>query len=552
MHIGIDFGSSWTKIGYWDKNQQQGLAADIPSLAALDTDQQTLLYGTAAQKDSASIVYPFFKLLLKRNSAYNIAGMSLQEVLNGFFAHLCQEYIPEPAASVTISVPNYFGINARRMLINAARSTMQAPSIHVLPEPVAALLGYNVSAEHSLQGDLLIADMGGGTSDFSLVSVSPANHDIWLETQMQMGNDGFSGREVDLAVLRRLLIPALRQTDAGAFSLEKLMDIRLETNSPLTWLLQQAEQIKIELGCRETTQAICQLTPNISSPSLYINQTQLIMSLQTLFERLQTYIMETLRPQAEALGFYSSGRWNLDGLLLVGGASRTPGLIPLLKRLFPGVKVIVPDDFRYQVVRGLSHWGKFAGERPQVNIIYPFRFYQEVCQNKSISQPLVPLAFDTANLGLDLQGQHLLATVSANSPFNLSSDEGTVHYRLFEVSDETRNPQAGQFMGQELIWDFRAPRSSIPDPLEIYFNTGEYQITAGTNKISEPAALTADGITIDLHESMQRMLGIPFLNPLLKEHLQHMAQKSDDLNLSEQLEATRLRMLVLLQLLKTP
>ena len=79
--------------------------------------------------------------------------------------------------------------------------------VHFFPEPVAAAYNYQRRIDH--RELVLIADFGGGTSDFSIVQLSP-NHAIGADGPGQvMGSDGvgIAGDAFDSKLVRRLVAP---------------------------------------------------------------------------------------------------------------------------------------------------------------------------------------------------------------------------------------------------------------------------------------------------------------------------------------------------------
>jgi hypothetical chaperone protein len=81
--------------------------------------------------------------------------------------------------------------------------------VHFLPEPVAAAYKYQRQLDHD--EIVLIADFGGGTSDFSLVQLHAGpSHDAVIGEQV-LGTDGvgIAGDAFDSKLVRRLVAPAL-------------------------------------------------------------------------------------------------------------------------------------------------------------------------------------------------------------------------------------------------------------------------------------------------------------------------------------------------------
>ncbi|HSQ12055.1 MAG TPA: Hsp70 family protein, partial [Candidatus Deferrimicrobium sp.] len=81
--------------------------------------------------------------------------------------------------------------------------------VHFLPEPVAAAYKYRQQLDHDEL--VLIADFGGGTSDFSLVNLQPAQTSTAELADQVIGNDGvgIAGDTFDSKLVRYLVAPML-------------------------------------------------------------------------------------------------------------------------------------------------------------------------------------------------------------------------------------------------------------------------------------------------------------------------------------------------------
>lgn len=149
MHLGIDMGTSYTKIAALSQGEWLDLGQEsIPSVAAYVPATGKLYFGWLALRlDEPSIEKAFFfKLDLKRYPHYYLGPYSLSQVIESFFAFLYHEYIAKQCPelhSLTLAVPNYFGLKARQILLEGARQVFGLREIYLLPEPLAALLAYN-------------------------------------------------------------------------------------------------------------------------------------------------------------------------------------------------------------------------------------------------------------------------------------------------------------------------------------------------------------------------------------------------------------------------
>ncbi len=98
-----------------------------------------------------------------------------------------------------------FAVNRLR----TAFSNAGFENVHFLPEPVAAAYKYQQRLDHDEL--VLIADFGGGTSDFSLLRVGPGVRSAGDRARALLGNDGvpLAGDAFDGRLVRHLVAPLL-------------------------------------------------------------------------------------------------------------------------------------------------------------------------------------------------------------------------------------------------------------------------------------------------------------------------------------------------------
>src|SRR5690606_38800836 len=92
-------------------------------------------------------------------------------------------------------------------------------------EPVAAAFAY----ERGLERDelVLIADFGGGTSDFTLMHVGPGAMAADARRETVLGTNGVpvAGNAFDYAVVRALVAPHLGMGSQYVTAMRKVMDV---------------------------------------------------------------------------------------------------------------------------------------------------------------------------------------------------------------------------------------------------------------------------------------------------------------------------------------
>jgi molecular chaperone DnaK (HSP70) len=106
---------------------------------------------------------------------------------------------------VVVTVPASFDAAARDLTLEAAKAA-GLPRVTLLEEPQAALYAWLEAMgdgwrKQLVPGDvLLVVDIGGGTSDFSLIGVSDANGDLQLERKAVGDHILLGGDNMDLAL----------------------------------------------------------------------------------------------------------------------------------------------------------------------------------------------------------------------------------------------------------------------------------------------------------------------------------------------------------------
>lgn len=498
MRLGIDFGTSYTKLGYIKNGRFVNLAgpgAQIPSLATYVPNQAKKLYfGPIALRlnEPGATQARFFKLDLKRNPGFRLGEYSLEDIIREYFIFLRDEYVRpegEKVDSVTVSVPNYFGLRARSILTRAVSASFAVQEVYLLPEPVAALLGYNHRQSSSyLEGEILCIDIGGGTTDFSFVSLSRGREEMVMESQFQIGHDAFSGSELDRGVLRLILNPLFKMRHGYAIDSSIISEKNLRGRERYWFnrLMATAEEIKIRMSRQDN--AYFNIPGFYREDSLVFSLSAEIFlaRLDTIFARLKHYIIRHVRERAEYLGLYQEGRFALDHLLLLGGASQTRGIKELISELCPGPEIICPPDLSFNVVRGLCLWRKEdMASAMTVKSVYPFNFYIEKWDEARAGMVLQKIPFDTENLELDISRKYKIFTFPPQSPYNLANQPDRLRLRIYELAQGDSQASAQHFMGQDLVLQLDCPKLDA-DMLDLYLDLNSSAIELGEGYKAAP------------------------------------------------------------------
>jgi len=196
-----------------------------------------------------------------------------------------------------ITVPAYFGEAARHETRRAAEKA-GLKVLRLIAEPTAAALAYGL--DEGLEGLYGVYDLGGGTFDFSLLSMEKGVFNV----KATGGHTHLGGDDIDDAIGAHLI------SDWKNLSLSHKASILLSIRTT-----------KEALERHERTSFSWQNTTHT------LTRNQIALAAAPLIEHTQKHITRVL---ADA-GVKPS---DLRGLLMVGGATRTPGLFQKIEAFF--------------------------------------------------------------------------------------------------------------------------------------------------------------------------------------------------------------------------
>jgi molecular chaperone HscA len=202
-----------------------------------------------------------------------------------------------------ITVPAYFD-DAQRQATKDAGKLAGLEVLRLLNEPTAAALAYGLDKKKN--GTFAVYDLGGGTFDVTILLLD----DGVFQVKSTGGDSALGGDDMDRA-LAGLIFERLRWGDA-------------EQKDPgvIRLVLDTARTIKHGLTTSQEVEA--EITPGVS---LSITRDDLDRLIAPLLERTGVACRRALK-DADLRGE------QLDGVILVGGATRVPAVRAYVKKLF--------------------------------------------------------------------------------------------------------------------------------------------------------------------------------------------------------------------------
>ncbi len=225
-----------------------------------------------------------------------------------------EDYLGQTITEAVITVPAYFNDRQRQATKDAGRIAGLNVK-RIINEPTAAALAYGLDKKKT--GKVAIYDLGGGTFDISILELSDGVFEV-LSTNgdTHLGGDDFDKRIIDW------LVTEFKKSDGIDLS---------KDNMALQRLKEAAEKAKIELSSTmETTINLPFITADSNGPKhLNLNLSR------AKYEQLVDDLLDrTIEPCRKAIDDAKIKFSDIDDIVLVGGMTRMPKVISIVKKLF--------------------------------------------------------------------------------------------------------------------------------------------------------------------------------------------------------------------------
>lgn len=318
MKIGIDLGTTHSVVGIWQDNAVK-LIPDmegnvlVPSIVGLSEDNYILVGQAARDRLATHPAHTIceFKRFMGTDKTFSLgeqdySATELSAILLKSLKKQAEHYLQEPITEAVISVPAYFN-NKQRQATQQAALLAGLKVERLLNEPTAAALAYGLDNKDCEQ-TYLVLDLGGGTFDVSVIEVF---NDIF-EIHASSGDNYLGGNDFTNVIEEDLY----KKNDLykGFFSDSELRNI---------WSL--CERLK------------CQLT-NESTASFNFEYKEKTYSYTLTLEDYRTLCSELIErikfPINRAMSDADLTLEDVDGLILVGGATRMPIFQQQISRVF--------------------------------------------------------------------------------------------------------------------------------------------------------------------------------------------------------------------------
>jgi len=339
--IGIDLGTTNSVVAY---READGTVKVIPNPEGKNTTPSVVAFKASGEEivgDAAKrqlITNPdtvaSVKRLMGTNEKIHIncvnKDFTPQEISAKILAYMkkyAEDFLGQPVHKAVITVPAYFN-DAQRQATKDAGAIAGLEVVRIINEPTASALAYGMDSEKNEK--VVVYDLGGGTFDVSLLDIGDGTFEV-ISTS---GDNKLGGDDWDDAVKNWIAneIKAQHGVDVTGdkMAMQRLRDA--------------AEKAKIELSAQVSTSITLPFLAMTANGPLNFETTLTRAKFQDLTRNLMS---RTERPVTSALSDAKLNPSQIDEVILVGGSTRMPAVIDVVKRLFNGKepnKSVNPDE----------------------------------------------------------------------------------------------------------------------------------------------------------------------------------------------------------------
>ncbi len=239
-----------------------------------------------------------------------------------------EDYLGETVTEAVITVPAYFN-DAQRQATKDAGKIAGLEVKRIINEPTAASLAFGFNKDSKKEKTIAVYDLGGGTFDISILELG----DGVFEVKSTNGDTHLGGDDWDRRIMNWLV---------DEFKNDTGIDLSKDRMA-LQRLREAAEKAKIELSAVANAEInLPFITADASGPKHLqksLSRAKFEQMTDDLFERTKEPCRKALRDAGVSVD-------QIDEVLLVGGSTRMPKVMQIVKELFgkEGSKGVNPDE----------------------------------------------------------------------------------------------------------------------------------------------------------------------------------------------------------------
>jgi heat shock protein 1/8 len=361
--IGIDLGTVNSCVGVWQNGKVEIIANECgnritPSYVSFTTEER--LIGDSAKSAIASnpsnTIFDAKRLIGKsfndsqlqsdiKHFPYKVINKSNKPVFQVEFRGETKEFSPEEIGSMVltkmkeiaeafigekvtdavITVPAYFN-DSQRQATKDAGAIAGLNILRIINEPTAAAVAYGLDKKSEKERNILIMDVGGGTTDVSILTIDNSV----FEVKATAGDCHLGGEDFDSKLVEYF-------TD----------EFKRKHKKDLTDNKRSVRRLRT--ACESAKRTLSASTvANIEIDSLYDGVDFASSITRAKFENLcEDLCKKTMASLDQVMMDSKISKDRVDEIVLVGGSTRIPRIQQLLSEYFNGkelCKTINPDE----------------------------------------------------------------------------------------------------------------------------------------------------------------------------------------------------------------
>ena len=339
--VGIDLGTTNSCVSVLEGGEPTVIAnaegaRTTPSIVAFAKNGEVLV-GEVAKRQSVTNVERTIRSVKRHmgtNWTMDIDGKKYtpQEISARVLQKLkrdAEAYLGETVTDAVITVPAYFN-DAQRQATKEAGEIAGLNVLRIINEPTAAALAYGLDKADQEQ-TILVFDLGGGTFDVSLLEIG----DGVVEVKATNGDNNLGGDDWDQSLVDHLV-----KTFGSANGIDLTKD-----KMAMQRIREAAEKAKIELSSSQSaTINLPYITVDSEKNPLFLDETITRAQFQSLTADLLERCKKPFQAVLKDAGIPIA---NIHSVVLVGGSTRMPAVVDLVRELTGGKepnKGVNPDE----------------------------------------------------------------------------------------------------------------------------------------------------------------------------------------------------------------